>query len=207
MRFGERMALEGLLSFLRPRLAVEIGTAQGGSLRRIAAHAEAVHAFDIVDPGGLRHELPEVEFHVGDSGEKLPAVLAQLHAEGDHVDFALVDGDHTADGVRRDAQALLDSPACRSTVIVFHDAANEEVRAGLEALDLPEHPKVAVVLWDLVPGYLVSADARHLEIWNGLALVTLYEGWPGRAVVEEEFYDSAWALQAAREAIRSGAPG
>ena len=44
MRPCERAAVRGVLAELEPRLAVEIGTADGGSLRRIAAHAEHVHA-------------------------------------------------------------------------------------------------------------------------------------------------------------------
>src|SRR5690348_6240653 len=47
MSFGERAALEGVLAQLRPRLAVEIGTAEGGSLERIAAYSEEVHSIDL----------------------------------------------------------------------------------------------------------------------------------------------------------------
>jgi hypothetical protein len=36
MRIGERAAVEGLLAQVVPRLAIEIGTAAGGSLDRIA---------------------------------------------------------------------------------------------------------------------------------------------------------------------------
>ena len=56
--------------------------------------------------------------------------------------------------------------------IVFHDSVNVEVRAGLEDLDLPEHPKVALALLDCVPGYLVQAHADEAR-FNGLALVVL----------------------------------
>ena len=39
MSFGERAALEGVVAQVRPRLAVEIGTAAGGSLARIARYS------------------------------------------------------------------------------------------------------------------------------------------------------------------------
>ena len=39
MSYGERAGLEGVLSQLKPALAVEIGTAEGGSLARIAARS------------------------------------------------------------------------------------------------------------------------------------------------------------------------
>ena len=177
MQQGERFALDGLLAQLRPRLAIEIGTFEGGSLRRIAAHAEHVHAFDL-DPkvAELAGELDNVSFHIGDSAELLPRVLADLGREGRHVDFALVDGAHTREAVRADAAALLAADACRQTVIVFHDSAHADVRAGLEDLDLPEHPKVALALLDCIPGYLVQAhhDAELVgQAFNGLALVVL----------------------------------
>ena len=48
MTFGERAAIEGILAQLRPRVAIEIGTAEGGSLERIAHYSERVHSFDLV---------------------------------------------------------------------------------------------------------------------------------------------------------------
>jgi cephalosporin hydroxylase len=177
MQQGERFALDGLLAALRPRLAIEVGTYQGGSLRRIATHAEHVHAFDL-DPqvAQLADELDNVSLHIGDSAELLPRVLADLGREDRHVDFALVDGAHTREAVRADGAALLAADACRQTVIVFHDSANADVRAGLEDLDLSAHPKVALALLDCVPGYLVQAhhDADLVgQAFNGLALVVL----------------------------------
>ena len=98
MTLGERAALQGILTSLEPRLSIEIGTAQGGSLSRVAAASGAVHSFDLEhDPE--RDWPANVHLHSGDSHELLPAFLAEL-ARGDrNVDFVLVDGDHTADGV------------------------------------------------------------------------------------------------------------
>ena len=47
---GERAAIKGILSELQPAVAIEIGTGQGGSLRRIAASSGHVHAFDTSEP-------------------------------------------------------------------------------------------------------------------------------------------------------------
>jgi hypothetical protein len=193
MQLGERYAFEGLLQQLRPRLAIEVGTYDGGSLRRIAAHAATVHAFDI-DPRAQEHadRLDNVRFHLGDSAQTLPAVLAELAAAGEHVDFALVDGLHTYDAVTLDATALLASEACAQTTIVFHDAAHAEVRRALEDLALPEHPKVALTLLDFVPGFLVRDDpALSDEIrgrsFNGLGLVVLDAGRHGGPQGQAEF--------------------
>jgi hypothetical protein len=58
MSFGERAALEGILAQLRPRLAIEIGTAEGGSLSRIADYSAEVHSIDLTHDE-LSVELPD----------------------------------------------------------------------------------------------------------------------------------------------------
>jgi Methyltransferase domain len=170
MSFGERSAIEGLLSTLRPGLSVEIGTAEGGSLARVAAHSRAVHSFDLVEPEPWVRKLKNVTVHTGDSHELLPRVLTRLADEGRNVDFALVDGDHSADGVRRDVEDLLSSPAIGRSVLVFHDTANEAVRAGLDSVPWERWSKVTLVDLDFVSGYLFREPLLH-ELWGGLGLV------------------------------------
>ena len=110
MSFGERAALEGLLARLAPSLSIEIGTAEGGSLERIAAHSDEVHAIDLVAPDAAVPANVQ-RLHTGDSKELLPGLLERLGAADRNVDFALVDGDHSAGGVRADLLNLLESPA------------------------------------------------------------------------------------------------
>jgi hypothetical protein len=196
MAYGERIALEGLLSQLKPGLALEVGTARGGSLRRIVAHSGEVHALDI-DPSVAEvvRPLTNATAHIGDSAEMLPMVLADLHAAGRNVDFAHLDGDHSGAGVQRDMLALLGSPACSLTVVVLHDSANEDVRDGLEALNLPNHPKVALCMLDFVPGFLVLEDhVRSREIWNGLALVVLDVNAPPGPAFQDTDHENVSAV-------------
>jgi len=171
MSFGERAAIEGLLSARPPALAVEVGTAEGACLRRIARHAAEVHSFDLVLPS-----VPDlgdhVHLHTGDSHVLLGQVLEGFAAEGRNVDFALVDGDHSADGVRADVETLLASPAVGDTIIVTHDTGNEEVRRGLDAVAYDAFPKVAHVDLDFVPGHL-GRDRFAGELWYGLGLIVV----------------------------------
>jgi hypothetical protein len=187
MRYGERFALEGVVSVVRPELAIEVGTAGGGSLRRIAAHSREVHAFDRAPVvAEVVAAIPNASAQIGDSRETLPAALADFERAGRNVDFALVDGDHTSEGVRHDLQALLESAACRRTVVLVHDTANEDVRRGIEELDLPSHPKVALALPDFFPGTLVVKDHVYSrQCWNGLGLLMIEAGRePGPAFVD-----------------------
>ena len=80
MSLGERAAVEGVLAQLRPALAIEIGSAEGACLRRIAAHAGEAHSFDLQPPS---LEMPgNVTLHTGDSHELLPPFLAELAEQG-----------------------------------------------------------------------------------------------------------------------------
>jgi Methyltransferase domain len=171
MSFGERSALEGVLAQLQPRLSIEIGTAEGGSLRRIAAHSEETHSFDLVLPHEEVRSLPGVTLHTGDGHELLPRLLADLAEAGRNVDFVLVDGDHSTEGVRRDIEDLLESPAIAQSLILMHDTMNEVVRAGLEEVRYGAYPKVAYVDLDFVPGYMFQEPSLKHELWGGVGLV------------------------------------
>lgn len=189
---GERAALEGLLADIRPRLAIEIGTAQGGSLERIAAYSEEVHTFDFegqVDEAAF----PNVTFHYGDNHVLLPQLLAEFERDGRNVDFVLVDADHTTAGVRRDFEDLLRSGAVRETYIALHDTMNEGVSRGLEAVDLDDYPKVAFSDLGFVE---LDPHARGLrELWGGLGLVICDER--GRLGIPPERRDRGRSLGSA----------
>lgn len=170
---GERAALVGLLSQVRPDLAIEIGTAEGGSLRCISQYSGEVLSFDLVAPAPELRELANVTFHTGDNHELLPKVLTELTDAGRSVDFVLVDGDHTASGVEQDVRDLLASDAIRSTVVVFHDTMNDEVRAGLQRIDYAGEPKVAYCDLDFVSGRLNYGGVFHHQLWGGLGVMVV----------------------------------
>jgi hypothetical protein len=178
MSHGERAVLEGVLAALNPQLAIEIGTAEGGSLARVAAHSAEVHSFDLVEPQIDLSDMPHVRLHTGDSHALLPELLADLGAAGRNVDFVLVDGDHSAEGVRRDMVDLLGSPAIGRTVILMHDTMNPTVRDGLQRVEYASYPGVVRVDLDFFPGFVFrSAPLEDGErCWGGLGMVLVDQG-------------------------------
>jgi methyltransferase family protein len=169
MSFAEQSALEGVLVMLQPAFSVEIGTAQGGSLERIAAHSGEVHTFDRAVKLD-QSRFPNVSFHIGDSHSLLPGFLAEQADAGRQVDFALIDGDHERAGVASDVRAILDSPAAIRTVVLLHDTANEGVRAGIRDAGL-DRPYVAYADLSFVPR---SQPSRPLgEEWGGLGMIVV----------------------------------
>lgn len=170
---GERAALEGLLCQIRPSLSIEIGTANGGSLRSIARYSGHVHSFDLAVPPNDINELTNVTVHTGDSHVLLPEVLAEIARDGHNVDFVLVDGDHTSDGVEQDTRDLLASAAVTTTVIIFHDTMNDEVRAGLAHIDIGAESKVTYYDPDFLAGRLHYRSDLHHQLWGGFGVMVL----------------------------------
>ncbi|MGI8712073.1 MAG: class I SAM-dependent methyltransferase, partial [Solirubrobacteraceae bacterium] len=171
MSFGERAVLEGILAQVRPRLALEIGTAEGGSLARIAAYSAEVHSIDLTHDQITRDLPSHVARHTGSSGELLVPLLESFVSRGRSLDFVLVDGDHSFEGVRSDLLALLESAATARSVILVHDTMNAEIRAGIESLALDEDPKLVYYELDLVPGYVFRDGECRGAIWGGIGLL------------------------------------
>ena len=202
MSLGERAALEGILASLEPSTAIEIGTLKGGSLEPVAAHSDIVHSFDLAfDPSVSHDRFPNVVLHEGNSHVLLPEVLADLADAGTNVDFVLVDGDHTAAGVRQDLEDLLGSPSVGNTIILIHDTLNERVRMGLRDVNF-DRPKVTHVELDFVVGRIWGgADYDH-DLWGGLGLVVT--GWELAGDDQAEtrpLYDSVDVFETFRHAL------
>ena len=197
MSFGERAALEGVLVQLSPRLAIEIGTAEGGSLKRLAAHCDEVHAFDLsfdlLDRGSDRIASTTSSSMPATATSLLGETLAEFAREGRRVDFALVDGDHSAEGVKRDIEDLLAAEAVADTVILVHDTMNEVVRAGLEEVAFENHAGVVYVELDFVPGFMFREPSLRDELWGGLGLIVVESGRtrpPEQSPRQQRYYDA-----------------
>lgn len=209
MTFGERAALEGVLTQLKPRIAIEIGTAEGGSLQRVAKHSEHVHSFDLVTPDDSVAALENVTLHTGDSHVLLKELLERLAAAKENVDFVLVDGDHSADGAEQDLRDLLSSDAIGQTVILMHDTLNDEVREGFGRVALGDFEKVVYGDLDFVAGHLSEGGDFHHQLWGGLGLVIVDGGGEkiGGGREGERFYDLFEIVAGARDAMAAAERG
>ncbi len=204
MSFGERAAFEGILTQLRPALAIEIGSAEGGCLERIATHSREVHSLDLVEPDEPVRSLENVHLHTGDSHELLPKLLAELERAERNVDFVHVDGDHSAEGVKRDLEDLLGSSAVRQTAILIHDTTNEEVRVGVEEVPFGAHPKVAYVDLDFVAGYLFREESLRHSLWGGFGLVLVDAtrlAYGSEPVTEDRYWSAQQLLVEAKALV------
>jgi hypothetical protein len=175
MTDSERMALTGLLARHQPRCSVEIGTYYGGSLSLISQYSQMVFSIDI-DPE-VPSRLPardNVSFLIAPSQMVLPLLFQALDEANIPIDFLLIDGDHTADGVRRDIETVLTYVPKQPMFVMMHDSFNPECRRGIMTAKWQASPYVAWIDVDFVPGRIIEGDnVFQGEMWGGLALALL----------------------------------
>jgi hypothetical protein len=175
MPYAERYTMLALLSTIRPACALEVGTADGGSLAVLAQFAERVYSID-PDPtcaARLGPRLPNVTFVTGYSQEQLPRVLAAIEHSDRPLEFVLIDGDHRREAVRRDIDLLLAYKPRAPLWVVLHDSFNPGCRLGMLEAAWESSPYVHTVDLDYVPGVLSDHPRFFRQMWNGLALASL----------------------------------
>lgn len=173
----ERLGLSALLSKIRPAVAIEVGTYEGGSLDVVSRLAGHVYSLDIKPDFRDQHgdRYANVDFVVGDSKEMLPALLDELESNGDELEFVLIDGDHSEEAVRADVNAILGyEPVC-PLYLVMHDSFNPSCRRGIVTAGWSDSPFVHLVEIDFVTGRLFNPedDGQPGEMWCGFALAIL----------------------------------
>jgi hypothetical protein len=175
MRPAERLALIALVQAIRPDVAIEIGSADGGSLQVIADHAKRVYALDNDPTTPTRlAQFPNVEFRIGLSGATFPALLAELHAARKGYQFVLIDGNHTEEFVRTDVQGLLSVPPLTRAYVLLHDSFNPECRRAIRTAGWESSPFVHSVDLDFVQGWFHGDETPiPKQMWAGFALAIL----------------------------------
>ena len=165
MNDSERLTLTALLARHQPHCSIEVGTYHGGSLSLISQYSKMVFSIDIDETIPSRLSFPNVSFLTGSSHLILPVLLRELDQAGIPVDFVLIDGDHSTDGVKRDIRCLLPYVPKKPLFVALHDSFNPGCRQGMLEAGWEESPYCHWVDLDLVPGKLASD-----ELWGGLAV-------------------------------------
>jgi hypothetical protein len=199
MSHSERLAISQLLTQVKPDVAIEVGTYQGGSLSLVSSLANQVYSLDI-DAGvaEVYAKFGNVEFVIGDSGTTLPDLLSKLSAENADVGFVLIDGDHSAEAVMRDINAVLAQRPTGRTFVVCHDSFNPECRRGMLAAKWTECPWLAFADLDFVSGVVIQQGGPFDgQMWGGLALFVLDATTESPAPLQataSQLYDRSVAL-------------
>jgi hypothetical protein len=178
MNHSERLALTALLARHKPNCSIEIGTFQGGSLSLISQYSNMVFSVDI-DPSVANKfsYFENVSFLTGPSKVILPMLMKELDSAAIPIDFILIDGDHSAAGIARDLNIVLEYTPQKPLFVVMHDSFNPECRRGMQQVDWNKSPYVQWVDIDFVPGRIIEhGGGGHGEMWGGLGLAYLTSG-------------------------------
>jgi glycosyltransferase involved in cell wall biosynthesis len=171
MHDSERMGLMALLARHKPVCSIEIGTYGGGSLSLIAQYSNFVFSIDIDESIPGRFQFPNVSFLTGPSTLVLPQLFAELDRAGIAVDFVLIDGDHSAEGVKGDIACLLQYVPKRPLFVVLHDSFNPGCRSGMLESPWAKSPYCHAVDLDFIPGRVSEYEGPFQgQLWGGLAL-------------------------------------
>lgn len=219
---AEKMAMVGILSQLKPDVAIEIGTAEGGSLATISNYAKKVYSLDIDTncERKLKKRFKNVKFHSGDSAKNIPAVLAEIEKQKRDLQFVLIDGDHSREGVRRDINAILKYKPRKPMVIILHDGFNPPCRYGMLDAKWSQNRHVQSVNLDFVPGVALQIlDSKgtvaplpfkpEMPVWMYRGLAAAYltpQPRKGPLAIQEPgrwLFDKVWP-QSIHAAIRFG---
>ncbi len=176
MTTAERAALLQVLRVARPAHAIEIGTAQGGSLSAIAQFAGQVYTLDkeASCAEALAGRFANVRFLTGSSAETLPPLIQELTATRAALGFALIDGSHEHAKVQADIENLLTfCPTECPLYVLMHDSFNPGCRAGIAEANWAASPHVHMVELDFVTGVFHEREAIARQMWGGFALALL----------------------------------
>ncbi len=184
MSRAEKSALIQVLDSIQPEVAIEIGTFQGGSLQVISHFSKEVYSLDISKAPEklLKDQFSNVHFKIGNSYDIITGLFKQIEADGKKLEFILVDGDHSKNGVFKDLEAILSYPHKNKVTIVMHDSFNPQCRAGIKkAIKDSANSSIEYVELDYITGSY-SPNDNFLEMWGGLALMQINPSYIGPAV-------------------------
>src|SRR4051794_20783279 len=137
MSMSERVLVYALVTGLQPERILEIGTFQGGSTMIMCAALDDLGSSARIvcvdpDPRIEAGDLETFQHRATIVAEPSPDALVRARdIAGGAFDFALIDGDHSYEGVLRDIDATLPALAAEAH-IVFHDAHYHLVRAAID---------------------------------------------------------------------------
>lgn len=174
MTRNERYCLTQLLKEIKPKITIEIGTYNGGSLQVLSEYSEKVYAIDIDInvKKKLENQFENVVFLIGDSKIILPQLIKELQENNESIEFALIDGDHTELGVKSDIENLINYVPHSSLNIILHDSFNPNCRKGMKAVNYNENKHIHYVELDYISG-VFEPDGLKREMWGGFAHIVL----------------------------------
>jgi predicted O-methyltransferase YrrM len=176
---AERLMIYTLIFSLRPQRYLEIGTFQGGSALIVASALDALGSdgrIFCVDPNPkITDENWSIIKHRATmfTGYS-PGILSEVYSQANgFFDFIFIDGDHTYNGVMRDAEGVMPYVTI-GTYLLFHDSFFPEVSRGLQDF-AARYPDRLVDCGPITREVTVHHEPGQEPVyWGGLHLMKVY---------------------------------
>tara|TARA_B100000900_G_C20587498_1_gene720221 strand:- start:237 stop:1013 length:777 start_codon:yes stop_codon:yes gene_type:complete len=174
MSRAEKYCLIEILRKINPEVAIEVGTYKGGSLQVLSKFSKTVHSIDISpEPKKfLNSKFNNVKFHVGDSNKLLDELISKIKLENKKIEFILIDGDHTKEGVKKDIKAIISHEFNNPLTIIIHDSFNPQCRKGIKSINYKLYKNIEHIDLDYITGCL-SPNKDYNEMWGGFGIIVV----------------------------------
>jgi predicted O-methyltransferase YrrM len=171
----ERVLLYSTIFGVRPERCLEIGTLHGGSAMITVAALDDIGAGKLIcidpEPQVTDETWKKVEHRATLLKGFSPEILAEAErTAGGKFEVALIDGDHTRDGVIRDLVGVMEVLA-DGGYMLMHDAHYGEVREGIDET-LRANPGRLVDCGLLSAASTPDANAETVE-WGGIRVLRM----------------------------------
>jgi len=174
MSRAEKYCLIHLLEKLNPEYSIEIGTYKGGSLQVLSKFSKKVYSIDIdSEPKHtLENQFDNVIFKVGKSHDIIKNVIEDIESKNGKLNFILVDGDHSKDGVKKDLECILSCNLKHPLTVILHDSFNPQCRSGMKSINYKKYNFIEHIDLDYIHGCF-SPNTNHREMWGGFAIIKI----------------------------------
>ena len=174
MSRAEKYCLIELLRTLKPETSIEIGTYKGGSLQVLSKYSKKVFSIDISSEPQkfLKSKFNNVSFEIGKSFDIIKDLILKIESNNQKVEFILVDGDHSKNGVQKDLEAILTHKFNNPLTIIVHDSFNPQCRKGIKSIDYKRFKNIKHIDLDYITGCF-SPNKDFKEMWGGFAIIRL----------------------------------
>lgn len=174
MSRAEKYCLIHLLENLKPEYSIEIGTYKGGSLQVLSKYSKNVYSIDIdSEPKQtLKNQFDNVIFKVGKSHNVIKSVVEEIESKNGKLNFILVDGDHSKNGVKKDLESILSHNYKYPLTIILHDSFNPQCRLGMKSIDYSKYNSIDHIDLDYIHGCF-SPNKNYKEMWGGFAIIKI----------------------------------
>lgn len=170
MSSAEKITMLHLLDKIGPEVSIEIGTQYGGSLKPISDYSKQVYAFDFSHDKIDKSRFNNVDFITGNSRITVPRIIKELNKSHLNLEFVLIDGDHSSEGVKSDIENILMYKPQKKLYLLMHDSFNPIVRSGILRANWSGCPYIHFIDIDFLHGTIFKSG---YQLWEGLALALL----------------------------------